>query len=137
MFEDIRGDLEDHVLPLMRDIVEDTQKLLRQEFALAKVEVREDAKRARDVLGYLVAASFFLGISAVLFSVALSHLFVEAFPHLSLWQGYLAVALLSGAAGAILMRIVAKKSRKIRIFPEQTASTLRESAQWMQDQASM
>lgn len=135
MLEGFRGDFEDNVVPLVRDIVEDTQKLLRQEFALAKIEVREDAQRARNAVGYLLAACVGLGMSAVFLGIAAAHAFVAWFPELRLWQSFGIVALVSAVFGAILMRVVVRKTKEIRVFPEQTLDTLREGVEWIQRRA--
>lgn len=137
MLDGFRGDFEDHVAPLLRDIVEDTQKLLRQEFALAKVEVREDAQRLREVIAYALAGSVAIGLAAALLGVALSHLLAAYVPGLALWAAFSAVALLSALCGFLLIRVVANKSRTIHFFPDQTIGSLREDARWIQERATM
>lgn len=137
MFDGIRGEFDENVTPLLRDIFEDTQKLLRQEFTLAKVEVREDARRAREVITYVAAAAVALTISALLACIAFAHLltfYVEGF---SLWLAFGCVALMSAAGGLFFVRMARRKGREIRIFPEQTIESLKESAEWVQGQASM
>ena len=137
MLDGFRSDWDESVTPLIRDIFEDTQKLLRQEFALAKVEVREDARRARDLVAYLAAGVALLTGSMLMLGFAAAHalpFFFEGFP---LWLGFASLALFSGAAGLILLRVAARKSKQIHFFPEQTLGTIKESAQWIQGQASM
>jgi membrane protein YdbS with pleckstrin-like domain len=121
----------------LRDIFEDTQKLLRQEFALAKVEVREDARRAREVVMYLAAAAASLTISALLACISLAHLLTFYIEGFSLWLAFGCVALVSAVVGLFLARAARRRGREIRIFPEQTIESLKEGAEWIQGQASM
>jgi hypothetical protein len=137
MLDGIRGEFEENVTPLLRDIFEDTQKLLRQEFALAKVEVREDARRAREVVMYLAAAAASLTISALLACISLAHLLTFYIEGFSLWLAFGCVALVSAVVGLFLARAARRRGREIRIFPEQTIESLKEGAEWIQGQASM
>ncbi len=137
MLDGLRGDFEEHVAPLLRDIVEDTQKLLRQEFALAKVEVREDAQRMRALIAYALAGSVAIGVAAGLMGVALALMIATYLSDLELWAAFAAVALLSALAGLLLMRAVRIKSRSLRLFPDQALSSLREDARWIQERATM
>ena len=134
MLDELRGDFDEHVAPLLRDILDDTQRLLRQEFALAKVEVREDAKRLREIVAYSIAGAIATALSAALFAVAAALLLVASLPWLQPWAAFAAVAFVSASCGALLMRLVAKKSRNIRVFPEQAIESLREDARWIQGQ---
>ena len=134
MLDGFRGDFEDHVAPLLRDILDDTQKLLRQEFALAKVEVREDAQRLREILAYSIAGTIASGLSVAMMAVAVALFLVAWLPWLAPWAAFAAVAFVCALCGALLMRLVAKKSRSIRVFPEQAIESLREDARWIQEQ---
>lgn len=137
MLDGLRGDFEEHVAPLLRDIVEDTQKLLRQEFALAKFEVREDAQRMRALIAYAFAGAVAIGVAAGLMGVALALMLATFLSGLELWAAFAAVALLSALAGVLLVRVVGIKSRSLRLFPDQTLSSLREDARWIQERATM
>ncbi len=134
MLDELRGELDEHVTPLLRDILEDTQKLLRQEFALAKVEVREDAKRLREVFGYSIAAAIATALSAGLLAVSAALLLVAWFPWLQPWAAFAALAFVCALSSVVLLQLVAKKSRSIRVFPDQVLESLREDAQWIRGQ---
>ena len=134
MLDGLRGEFDEHLAPLLKDILEDTQKLLRQEFALAKVEVREDAKRLREIVAYSVVGAIATALSAALLAVSAALLLVAWIPWLQPWAAFAAIALACGACGAFFMRLVAKKSRSIRVFPEQSLESLREDARWIQEQ---
>jgi len=137
VLDGIRSDWEENVTPLIRDIFEDTQKLLRQEFALAKVEVREEARRARDLVAYLAAGVALLSLSVLLVGLAAAHALPYFFSGFPLWLAFALLAVVSAVAGFFLVRVASRKSKEIHFFPEQTRGTIKESAQWIQGQASM
>lgn len=134
MLGELRGEFDEHVAPLLRDILEDTQKLLRQEFALAKVEVREDANRLREIFAYSIAGAIATALSAALLTVSAALLITSWLPWVQPWAAFGALALLCALCSVVLLRLVAKKSREIRVFPEQALESLREDARWIQDQ---
>jgi hypothetical protein len=101
MLDDIRHEVEVTVAPLLRDILQDAQQLFRQEWALAKTEVREDALRAREGATALMLG-FSLAVLSFLFAnLMLVYFLVEAYGWAT-WQAYGVVTLLLfiSAAGA-------------------------------------
>lgn len=98
MLEDIRHEVEVTVAPLLRDILHDAQQLFRQEWALAKTEVREDVLRAREGVAAL-AMSFSLAVISFLFAnLMLVYFLVEVYGWAT-WQAYgLATFILAAAA---------------------------------------
>ena len=86
---------------------------------------------------YLAAAAASLTISALLACVAFAHLLTFYIEGFSLWAAFGCVALLSGGVSYVLIRAARRRGQEIRIFPEQTIESLKESAQWIQGQASM
>jgi uncharacterized membrane protein YqjE len=131
MIDDIRREVEVTVAPLLRNILDDAQKLFRQEWALAKVEVREDARRARDAVAVLIFG-LAVGLLAFLFlSLMAVYLVAESFA-LQIWASYGIVAgsliLIAGVSAAWGMR----RLRAIRYFPEVPFHSLKEDVEWLQ-----
>jgi hypothetical protein len=135
MMEDFRREFESTMSPLLRGIVDDTQKLLRQEIALARVEVTEDAMRARDaVVGISLGAM--MGYLAFLFGCfAVVYLLVAYQPKLPVWGAY---AIVAGALALVSWMCTARgirKAREIRGVPQQTVDSIQQGFQWMQRRA--
>ncbi len=135
MMEDFRREFESTMSPLLRGIVDDTQKLLRQEIALARVEVTEDAMRARDaVVGISLGAM--MGYLAFIFGCfAVVYLLVAYQPKLPVWGAY---AIVAGALALVSWICTARgirKAREIRGVPQQTMDSIQQGFQWMQRRA--
>jgi len=135
MMEDFRREFESTMSPLLRGIVDDTQKLLRQEIALARVEVTEDAMRARDaVVGISLGAM--MGYLAFIFGCfAVVYLLVAYQPKLPVWGAY---AIVAGALALVSWICTARgirKAREIRGVPQQTVDSIQQGFQWMQRRA--
>jgi hypothetical protein len=131
MIEDIRREVEVTVAPLLRSILEDAQKLFRQEWALAKVEVREDARRARDGVAGLVFG-FAVGILAFLFvNLMAVYLVAERFGF-SIWAAYGIVAGVLAVLSAMSIFWGVRRLKAIRYFPEVPFNSMKEDVEWLQ-----
>jgi hypothetical protein len=135
MMEDFRQEFESTMTPLLRGILDDTQKLFRQEIALARVEVTEDAMRARDaVVGISVGAM--MGYIAFIFvCFAAVYLLVANEPRLPVWGAYGIVAVVLAAVSWIFTSRGIRRAREIRGIPQQTVDTIQQGFQWMQRRA--
>lgn len=132
MLEDVRREVESTVAPLIRGILEDSQKLFRQELALAKVEVREDARRARDAVIAISVGAFVCLVGLFLFGCMLAYL-IDALSHtIPLWGAFAIVAGIAFLAGGVLLGGGVKRAKSIKGVPEQTVETIRENVQWIQ-----
>ncbi|MEY4669070.1 MAG: hypothetical protein RL518_1769 [Pseudomonadota bacterium] len=135
MIEDFRREFETTMTPLLRGIVDDTQKLLRQEIALARIEVTEDAMRARDaVVGISIGAM--MGYMAFIFvCFAAVYLLMASWPALPVWGAYAIVAALLAVVGWIFTARGMRRAREIRGVPQQTVDSIQQGFQWMQRRA--
>ncbi len=134
MIEDFRREFELTLTPLLRGIVEDTQKLLRQEIALARVEVTEDAIRARDAVMGLSLGAVTGYLSFVFMCFACVYLLVSYQPNLPVWGAYAIVAAILAVTSWIFTARGVRKVREIRGVPQETVDSLREGLQWMHRQ---
>jgi hypothetical protein len=108
---------------LIGEVTNDLSTLMRQEMALAKAEIKEEAAKTGKAAGMLGAAGF-AGYMLVLFlSIAawwgLDSLMDEA------WAA-LIVAVFWGIVAAVLFVSGRKKMREVNPKPERTMSTLKE-----------
>jgi uncharacterized membrane protein YqjE len=108
-------------------------KLMRQELELAKVELREEAKKAGKGVGMLGGAAFAGWMTAIFLSTTVMWLLSKA---MDLTLAALIVTVIWGAAAAVLGLGGKKQLQSINPKPEQTIDTLKEDAQWVKAQRS-
>jgi hypothetical protein len=107
---------------LVGDVTRDLSTLMRQELALARAELKQEASKTAKGAGAFGGAGF-AGYMAVLFlSIALwwalSHL-------VGLGWSALIVAVLWGIAAAVLAAVGRRKFREVNPTPERTVDTLK------------
>jgi uncharacterized membrane protein YqjE len=121
---------EQSATSIMRSAVSDVGDIVRAEIQLAKVELREDAKR----LGHTVpmgSAGAVLGLFGVVFLLHAIALALDLV--LPGWAAYLITAAVTITAGAVLMLIAFERMKDWRSFlPERTLDSLEENKRWMQ-----
>ena len=115
---------------LVRGILTDVQALVREEIALARIEIREQAGRAR-----AAAVSFGLAAGALLFAstfllIALATAIADLLDWPS-WAGFLTVAVLLIAVGLVTASAGRSQIRDARAVPSETMSTLKENSEWI------
>lgn len=135
MMEDFRQEFESTVTPLLRGILDDTQKLLRQEIALARVEVAADAMRARDAVVGISVGAMMGYISFIFVCFAAVYLLVAYQPRLPVWGAYGIVAVVLAVASWIFTSRGVRRAREIRGVPQQTVDSIQQGFQWMQRRA--
>jgi hypothetical protein len=110
---------------IIGNISDDLSQLFRQEVELAKAEIRQEAAKAGKAAGMLGGAGFAGYLAVVLLSFAvvfgLSNVMDAG------WAA-LIVAIVWGAAGAILFVNGRKKLKTVDPVPRRTAETLKEDA---------
>ena len=115
---------------LVRGILRDLRQLIREELALARVEVREQASRAKlaaMALGVAAAALAF-GVVFLLVAIAVGTADLFDWP---VWAGFLTVALLLSIGGMVMLAAGRRKLRSVHAMPEQTVQTLKENSAWI------
>lgn len=130
--EQVRRPSEDESIgQLISEVLQDTSKLFRQEIALAKAELKEEASKAGKAGGMLAGAGFAGYMVAVLLSFALVFALDAVMP---LGWAAVIVAVLWAIVGGVLYSIGRKRMKDVDPVPRQTVETLREDAQWVRDQ---
>lgn len=132
MLEDIRQEFETTMTPLVRGIFDDAQKLFRQELQLARVEMQEDAARARAAILGLSLGAMAGYLSFVFVCFSLVYLIATYQPNIPLWGAYALVAFALSVIGWIFTMRGARKAREIKGLPRDTMDTFREGLRWMQ-----
>lgn len=119
---------------LVRQLAQDSATLVRQEMALAKAEMRENARGMTKAIALLAVG----GAAMLLALLALTAFLVIVLGDWmgdEYWLGALAVALLYGVIGAILLASGRGKLKQNELRPDQTLQTLREDQRWAKSQA--
>lgn len=121
---------------LVGQVANDLSTLVRQEMALAKAEVKDEAKKAGKGAGMLGAAGL-AGYFLLLFlSLTLMWGIGEMFDPDHPWIGALVVAVLWGIAAAVLASVGKKKLQQVNPKPEQTVESVKEDVRWTKEQMS-
>jgi uncharacterized membrane protein YqjE len=106
-------------------------ELMRQEIALAKVELQAEAQKAAKGAGMLAGAGFAAWMVAIFASFTLVWLLDKA---MDLWLATLIVTLLWGVAAAALFVVGRKQLKQVNPKPEQTVESLKEDKEWLKAQ---
>lgn len=124
------GGHDESIGDLIRGILDDVRRLVREEIALARIEVTEQVGRLRAAGMAFALAAIAAAFAATFLLVALALGVADLFAWPS-WAGFLAVAalLFAGAlAGAAAGRA---QVRAFRPIPEETVSTIKENSEWI------
>lgn len=131
---DGRPDVEDRsVGSLVKEVAVDLSTLMRQELALAKAELKQEAAKGGKAAGMLGGAGLAGWMLLLFLSLALMWLLNE---WLHLGWAALVVAVLWGIVGAVLYSSGRKKLAQIDPVPQQTVDTVKEDVQWARNRTS-
>ena len=121
---------DDSISGLVRGILTDARTLIREEIALARVEIRQQAGRARAaaVSFGMAAAALLFGATFLLIALALAIAELLVWP---VWSGVLIVAALLSLLGIVALSFGRKQLRAIHAVPEETVATLKENSEWI------
>jgi uncharacterized membrane protein YqjE len=118
---------------LLGEVTANLSKLMRQEVALAKVELKEEAAKAGKAGGLLGGAGAVGYLVLVFLSLALMFALDNA---MGIGWAALLTAVLLGIVAALLFVIGRNRFKQINPKPEQTVETLKEDVQWAKNRNS-
>ncbi|MFI5934392.1 phage holin family protein [Actinoplanes sp. NPDC051494] len=126
-----RTDVSDtSVGDLIGNVTQDVSTLFRQEVALAKAELKQEAAKAGKGAGMLGGAGFAGYLAVVLLSFAvvfgLGNVMDPG------WAA-LIVAVVWGVIGAVLYTTGRKQLKTVDPVPHRTVDTIKEDAQWLKN----
>jgi hypothetical protein len=116
---------------LVGGVISDLQLLIKQELALARREMVDEARKTKDAALSLGVGIGIAALSGLLLTLMVVHLLNWAVPSLPLWGCYGIVAAVLAAAGAVLWLHGKSKAHEIQLVPPQTAETMKENLQWI------
>ncbi|PDP85444.1 hypothetical protein CQJ94_21970 [Glycomyces fuscus] len=112
---------------LLGAVTGDLQTLFRQELALAKAELREEAVKTGKAAGLLSGAAVAGYLALLLLSLAAVFGLAEL---IGLGWAALVVAVVWAIVGAVLAVVGRNRMREVSPKPERTIESLKEDAQW-------
>lgn len=116
---------------LFGDLASEMSNLVRQEVALAKVEITGKAKYIGRNIGYLVIGGAVAYAALLAILAALIMLLGRALPH---WGSALIVGAVVGGIGWLLIGKAMMALQQTELTPRETVETLKEDATWMKEQ---
>jgi MFS family permease len=121
---------DDSLGGLIRGIMYDLRTLMREEIALARVEIREQVGHARAaaISFGMAAGALLIGGIFLLTAVAMGVADLLNWP---VWAGFLVVAVLLSLIGFVALGAGRKQVRQVRAVPEETVTTLKENSEWI------
>jgi hypothetical protein len=116
---------------LFGDLATDMSNLVRQEVALAKVEITQKAKYFGRNVGYLVIGGAVAYAALLAIIAALIILLAKVVPD---WGSALIVGAVVGGIGWLLIGKAMMALQQAELTPRETVETLKEDATWMKEQ---
>lgn len=116
---------------LFGDLASDMSNLVRQEVALAKVEISQKAKYAGRNIAYLVVGGAVAYAALLAIIAAIIMLLAKVVPH---WGAALIVGAVVGGIGWLLVGKAMLALQQAELTPRETVETLKEDATWVKQQ---
>ena len=116
---------------LLGDLATNMSNLVRQEVALAKVEITQKATYVGRNVGYLVIGGAVAYAALLAIIAAIIMLLAKVLPH---WGAALIVGAVVGGIGWMLIGKAMMALQQAELTPRETVETLKEDATWMKQQ---
>jgi len=117
------------IASLVGGLIEDTQRLVRQEVALARREVQAEWDKTKEGASLLGGAVVLFSLVGVLFAFTLFKLLHHYVLPNHEWACFAIVTLLFAAGGGLLLYAALAKFRQVHVIPPQSMESLREDVQ--------
>jgi hypothetical protein len=112
----------------LQDILRNLQEMVRSEIRLAKVEIRDELRRALSS-SLWIAVGTVGAVSAWLFLLwTLAYALATRMP---MWTATLIVSVVMAAAAAVLLTGGIRRAKRIQPIPERTVESVKENLEWM------
>jgi len=121
---------------LVNGLVSDASLLLRQELALAKYEIYEEARKTKTAAVYIGAGIGIAALGGLLFILMLVHLL----NYLTDWPFWLCYAIVGGICAIVAVVLLYRGKQQISqidMVPQQTVETIKENARWFKRKATL
>ncbi|HJZ59901.1 MAG TPA: phage holin family protein [Gemmataceae bacterium] len=118
------------VTELVRGILDDVQRLAKQQVGMLKAEVREDMNKTRTAMVYggLGITLLTVGILALIFGLV--YLLDWMYPGMPLWVAWMIVGGIFAVAGFVLGLVARNMFESFNPLPDKTFNALQENLTW-------
>jgi hypothetical protein len=114
---------------LVGGLIDDTQRLIRHEAALARREIEEEWSKTKEVAALMAAAISLFTLVAILFGFTLVKLLQQYLLPNDEWACFAIVTVVFALAGGILLYASLDKFKHVHVVPPQTVESLRQDVQ--------
>lgn len=116
---------------VLQDIVGNIQEIIRSEFSLAKIELKQEASQAKaPLVMWLIGGALGLyALGFLLFTAVLGMATV-----MPIWLAGLIVGVVLSVISVILLSAANKRLKQVHKVPERTIESLKENVQWAKEQ---
>jgi hypothetical protein len=118
---------------LFSDLINETTTLVRNEVALAKVEITQKATKVGRNVGSLVVGGAIAYAALLALGAATIMFLSRAMPA---WVAALIVGLIVAGVAWLLISKAITELKRTELTPQETVDSLKEDAQWIKDQIS-
>lgn len=118
---------------LFSELASETSNLVKQEVALAQIEITQKATKVGKNVGYLVVGGA-IGYAALLAFIAA--LIIGLSNVVPAWAAALIVGVVVAIAAGVMIMSALNALKNTSLTPNQTVETIKEDAQWLKDQMS-
>jgi len=124
-----RTDTEPRMTNLVKGVIDDVQKLTKQQLELFKQELQEDFSKTRTAALPMLAGLGVMLIGTLLLGITLALLLQWALPHMPYWAAFAIVTVLMVGTGAALFYAGMKKFETFNPLPDRTLDALKDNVQ--------
>ncbi len=119
---------------LFTELANESSALIRQEVALAQVEITQKATEVGINIGYLVVGGSiaFIAVQAILAAVIIGLGILIG----SYWISALIVGIVIAIVAYFMVSSALESLKKMQLTPQQTVETLKEDVEWVKEQVS-
>ena len=135
MAQELRTSDGETVGSLVADILEGSQKLIRQEMQLVRTEIEEEWAKAKQASIQFVGGIAVAGLGALFISLAMVHALNSA-TGLPIWACYVVFAAIWLGLGLLLLRRGKEAVSQVDFVPRQSAENMKEDVKWLKRQTS-
>jgi len=130
METDMRSTVNPSMTSLVREILQDTQQLIRQQIALFHQEIRDDLRKTRDAAILVAVGIGVLAMAGAFLLIALPLVLNWYVPSIPLWGCFAIMGVVLLLFGAILVFVAVHRLRSVNPLHSPAVDALKENLKW-------